>query len=242
MKKLLCVVVVFALLALSACASSESCSVVVSRGERKALAAEIEKGSPSSYTLISQNQRSEVSETVDDSVESVDVQPESVPVEQVVEHGAEREDNETSESSITQDCLESATEEIAPTDEPAAAVEVMPAQSASEVAEHTHEWEPIYTTIHHEEVGHTETTVISEAYDEPGAPRQICSSCGADFATVNQVCDHIMEAHDGAARYSSQTINSIHHDAVTEQVWIVDVEAFDEQVLSGYQCECGAEK
>ena len=36
--------------------------------------------------------------------------------------------------------------------------------------------------------------------------------------------------------------DSIHHAAVTEEVWVVDREAYDEQVITGYSCSCGATK
>ncbi|WRK55524.1 hypothetical protein SD457_12525 [Coprobacillaceae bacterium CR2/5/TPMF4] len=37
-------------------------------------------------------------------------------------------------------------------------------------------------------------------------------------------------------------IDTIHHDAVTKQVWIVDQAAWDETVITGYKCSCGATK
>ena len=34
----------------------------------------------------------------------------------------------------------------------------------------------------------------------------------------------------------------IHHDATTKQVWKVDKTAYDEKIITGYQCACGKTK
>lgn len=110
---------------------------------------------------------------------------------------------------------------------------------------HTHSWEAVYGTVHHDEVGHYETQTVSEAWDEPVYEyKQVCSACGASFNTVDEVGDHIIFTHDGLAAYSSQRIqtNTVHHDAVTQEVWVVDQAAYDEQVITGYRCSCGATK
>ena len=82
-----------------------------------------------------------------------------------------------------------------------------------------HTWVEQTTTIHHDEVGHYETQVIEEAYDEPiKETKQVCNykGCGAYFDTVDEVCDHIELEHDGNASYSSKKVvtGTIHHDAV----------------------------
>ena len=110
---------------------------------------------------------------------------------------------------------------------------------------HTHSWEAVYDTVHHDEVGHYETQTVSEAWDEPVyATKQVCSACGAYYDTTDEVAMHILWDHDGAAAYSSKKIqvDTIHHDAVTKEVWVVDQAAYDEQVLTGYRCACGATK
>lgn len=55
---------------------------------------------------------------------------------------------------------------------------------------------------------------------------------------------NIIFEHNGAAAYSNQKVqvDTIHHDAVTQQVWVVDQAAYDEQVITGYRCSCGATK
>ena len=47
--------------------------------------------------------------------------------------------------------------------------------------------QPIYQTIHHEEVGHWETQVIAEAWDEPVYERKIIgNNTGTVYATVDE--------------------------------------------------------
>lgn len=44
-------------------------------------------------------------------------------------------------------------------------------------------------------------------------------------------------------RYTNTLVPiTIHHEATTKQEWIVDQKAYDEKVLVGYKCRCGAEK
>lgn len=92
-------------------------------------------------------------------------------------------------------------------------------------------------------VGHYETQTVSEAYDEPVYESvNVCSVCGASFSSAADISAHIAADHEGAATYRSEQVQTgtIHHDAVTQEVWVVDEEAYDEEVVSGYQCSCGA--
>lgn len=48
-----------------------------------------------------------------------------------------------------------------------------------------HEWTEVTETIHHDEVGHYETAVIEEAYDEPVYESVVvCSGCAKVFSTA----------------------------------------------------------
>lgn len=108
---------------------------------------------------------------------------------------------------------------------------------------HTHDWQPVYATVYHDEVGHYETRTVAEACDEPVYEyRNICGACGASFVSEEEVSVHILLEHQGMASYSNQRVQTgtIHHDAVTEQVWVVDAAAWEEQVVTGYRCACGA--
>lgn len=120
---------------------------------------------------------------------------------------------------------------------------VADAGNADEQNGHTHDWQPVYVTVHHDEAGHHEIRTVTEAYDEPVYEyRNICSACGASFVSEEEVSIHILLEHQGMASYSNQRVqtDTIHHDAVTEQVWVVDAAAWEEQVVTGYRCACGA--
>ena len=112
-----------------------------------------------------------------------------------------------------------------------------------EVPQHFHSWQPVYTVIKHEEKGHMETVVISPAWDEDEMEWvTVCNVCGYVGADVPE---HIVDAHDNNGSYHSEprpTGNKIHHEAVSEEQWIVDSPAYDEQVIAYYICSCGETK
>ena len=109
-----------------------------------------------------------------------------------------------------------------------------------------HEWVEVTETIHHDEVGHYETVTVKEAWDEKvWESVTICNGCGMTFTGPNQVDDAIehctFECKNGYHTEEKQV--TIHHDAVTEQRWVVDQNAYDETVTTGYKCSiCGATK
>ena len=120
------------------------------------------------------------------------------------------------------------------------------ARSATGTSEpaHTHDWQPVYRTIHHDEVGHYENVTVQKAYDEPiYEDRCVCKTCGAVFKTSAEIGEHLLWS-DTCENYSVERvqIGTMHHDAVTEQNYVVDRPASDEPVISGYQCACGAVK
>lgn len=87
---------------------------------------------------------------------------------------------------------------------------------------------------------------MTEAYDEPVYEyRNICSACGASFVSEEEIGVHILLEHQDMASYSNQRVqtDTIHHDPVTEQVWVVDQSAWDEVIVTGYYCRiCGMER
>ncbi len=113
---------------------------------------------------------------------------------------------------------------------------------------HTHEWEEVYETIHHDEEGHYENRCVEEAWDEPVyETKAVCKVCGKYFDTVDEVINHIQNPniHDGEGSYTIKDVITryIHHDAVYEEKWIVDKPAWDEKKLTGYKCKtCGETK
>lgn len=111
--------------------------------------------------------------------------------------------------------------------------------------EHTHKWERyVVNTINHPEKGHYETKVVKAAYDEPQYDyHYVCLKCGKDLGTddTTDLLDH-EDVCDGNYTSKLVQVGSIHHDAVTEQVYVVDQAAYTENVY-GERCSgCGATK
>lgn len=123
----------------------------------------------------------------------------------------------------------------------------------SEKPAHTHSWTPVTKVIHHDEVGHYETVTVQAAYDEPVYESVvICGGCGKNFGSSNNATeawfDHSLDQIDAGntacQNYHTEDrqTGTKHHDAVTEQKWVVDQKAYDETVTTGYKCSCGATK
>lgn len=94
--------------------------------------------------------------------------------------------------------------------------------------------QPIYQTIHHEEVGHWETQVIAEAWDEPVYERKIIgNNTGIVYASTLEFAGNTNG--DEGYHVGNVQVGTTHHDAVTQQVWVVDQYAWDETVIVGYR-------
>ena len=94
--------------------------------------------------------------------------------------------------------------------------------------------QPIYQTIHHEEVGHWETQVIAEAWDEPVYERKIIgNNTGTVYATVDEFAFNTNG--DEGYHVGNVQVGTTHHDTVTQQVWVIDQAAWDETVIVGYR-------
>ena len=94
--------------------------------------------------------------------------------------------------------------------------------------------QPIYQTIHHDEVGHWETQVIAEAWDEPVYERKIIgNNTGTVYASVDEFAFNTNG--DEGYHVGNVQVGTTHHDAVTQQVWVVDQAAWDETVIVGYR-------
>ena len=116
-------------------------------------------------------------------------------------------------------------------------------QGKSECA---HKWvKYVANTIQHKEEGHYETKVVKEAYDEPQYEyHNVCNKCGYD-AGIDKDC-WIIADHEDICEWSWSNVpvqvGTIHHDAETTQVWVVDKPAYTEYVY-GEKCSgCGATK
>ena len=94
--------------------------------------------------------------------------------------------------------------------------------------------QPIYQTIHHEEVGHWETQMIAEAWDEPVYERKIIgNNTGTVYASTLEFAGNTNG--DEGYHVGNVQVGTTHHDAVTQQVWVVDQYAWDETVIVGYR-------
>ena len=111
-------------------------------------------------------------------------------------------------------------------------------------SEHTHTWVKYVTnTIQHKEEGHYETKVVKAAYDEPQYDwHNVCNKCGYDMGTDDWNVINHGDICDGSYSCIQVQVGTIHHDAETTQVWVVDKPAYTENVY-GEKCSgCGATK
>ena len=111
-------------------------------------------------------------------------------------------------------------------------------------SECTHTWvKYVANTIQHEEQGHYETKVVKAAYDEPKyEEHNVCNKCGYDMGTDDWAAIEHYSVCDGSYSCIPVQVGTIHHDAVTEQVYVVDQAAYTEYVY-GEKCSvCGATK
>ena len=125
--------------------------------------------------------------------------------------------------------------------------------NTSDSNKHTHSWNPITSTVHHEEQGHYENILVSEAWTEEipiyeEQYRAICNTCGEDITEnyAQHIKNHMLNGEGGSYRNEVVQVqvgtDKITHDAVYESKWIVDKAAWDETVTTGYSCSCGATK
>ncbi|RGT57814.1 hypothetical protein [Solobacterium moorei] len=96
--------------------------------------------------------------------------------------------------------------------------------------------QPIYQTIHHDEVGHWETQVIQEAWDEPVYERKVIGNqSGHIYESAIDFGENADLYGDGSYHVGDVQVGTTHHDAVTQQVWVVDQYAWDETIIVGYR-------
>lgn len=118
--------------------------------------------------------------------------------------------------------------------------------------QHTHTWQEVTHTIHHEEVGHNEQYVIKEAWTETVTeevydPWECCNVCGADItANVDEhIKQHMMNGEGGRwhTEYYKTVTRTVEHPAEYGTRWVVDQPAWTETVSDGFFCSgCGTKK
>lgn len=127
---------------------------------------------------------------------------------------------------------------------------------------HVHQWVMSIQTIHHEEEGHYEEVMVSNAWDETTRTlHTYCAACNLDYTAngmdeMDQIAhekQHMLEMQEEliatgicpktpSGRYTLPVWDGpvIHHEAEYKTAWIVDRYAWDEQVYI-YTCAiCGA--
>ena len=144
--------------------------------------------------------------------------------------------------------------------------------STPDTPSHTHNWKPVYgSPIHHEAVTHDEDrwVVDKPAWDEKQryyvyiclqCKNNMCKRCEDlgitqyEYSSIDELRRHQYPCQDdcvdnnkegGCVNSSSEErINYIHHDEEGhyEKVTITDKEAWDEQVIDHYECDCGETK
>ena len=120
---------------------------------------------------------------------------------------------------------------------------------------HTHNWIPITSVVHHEEQGHYEKILVSEAWTEEvpiyeDKEVMICNDCGVELNASNcydHVENHLLNGGKGSWREEWKKVQvgskKINHDAIYQDKWIIDKAAWDETVTTGYKCSgCGETK
>ena len=112
--------------------------------------------------------------------------------------------------------------------------------------EHKHNWEKVTAVVHHDAVTHTEQVLVRDAWTEY-TPTKFRCQCGLLFDSMEECNAHQQERIDNEdyAHGSSSTVSGsvINHPAEYETRTVVDKEAYDETVVTGYKCTiCGATK
>lgn len=143
--------------------------------------------------------------------------------------------------------------------------------SIPDTSSHTHNWKPVYTTVHHKAVTHDEDRWV---VDKPAWVEEqkycvyVCLQCKYheckrcaelgitryEYSSVDELNEHqgsclddcVDNGKEGGCSNSTsiEKTNYIHHDEEGhyETVTIVDKEAWDERVIDHYECDCGETK
>lgn len=109
-----------------------------------------------------------------------------------------------------------------------------------------HDWEDMLETVHHDEVGHYENVLVG--YDS--IEQYHCSSSDCDdspwFSSYDELSKHYQTVHGYTVsldQLKSMCYTSYDRKPIYENQWIVDQEAYDETIITGYKCSvCGQQK
>ena len=117
---------------------------------------------------------------------------------------------------------------------------------------HQHNYVAQTHVVHHEATGHNEQYVVQDAWDEQVTTYEdyaweCCNVCGADRTADpwGHMEKHALAYEGGGyhTEYGTRPITkTVHHEAVYGTRWVQDSAAYDETVIDGYVCSCGARK
>lgn len=117
--------------------------------------------------------------------------------------------------------------------------------------EHKHNWEKVTAVVHHDAVTHTEQVLVRDAWNENIYGTKFrCGGCNQLFDTADALTVHQKSyvkqgdySHTGSSTVDGVIVDVINHPAEYETRTVVDKEAYDETVVTGYKCTiCGATK
>ncbi len=107
--------------------------------------------------------------------------------------------------------------------------------------EHTHNFDVTITFVSHPEEGHYEEVCVTDGYNEEiyETYNKYCYQCGVvmDDWSFEQLLDH--SAIHGSFGTYTKVVDTIWHEPVYETIWVVDKEAYDEEVIVEQCKECG---
>lgn len=90
---------------------------------------------------------------------------------------------------------------------------------------------PTYTTVNHPAVGHYETQVIRDAWDQPVYEMRIVGLVTGRI--YNNLDEFDNQEEDGNYTVKQVQVDTIHHEAETQQVWVEDQPAYTTTEASG---------
>lgn len=115
---------------------------------------------------------------------------------------------------------------------------------------HQHNYVAQTHVVHHDATGHNEQYVVQAAWDEQVTTYEdyawsCCNVCGADCTADpgEHAYQHAIKGEGGGhhTEYGTRPVTTtVHHDAVYGTRWVQDSAAWDETVVDGYVCSCGA--
>lgn len=107
-----------------------------------------------------------------------------------------------------------------------------------------HNWIAQTKIVHHEEVGH---------YEEVSKQRPVkiyrCDVCSEEYDSINKYYNHFDNTHtpmydgDPITIFREEYTTDTEYEYYTETQWVLDEDAYDETVITGYLCSyCGKSK